>query len=118
MRAQGSAFEQIAKEYLQNHKLRYICENFTCKVGEIDLIMSHDNSLIFVEVKQRANNHYGGALAAVTIKKQQRIIKSAMFYCQQQNINFEQQACRFDVVAITGTSAPYEIEWVKSAFPD
>jgi len=118
MRSQGSAFEQMAKEYLLRHNLNYICENFNCKVGEIDLIMSQGDCLIFVEVKQRANNNYGGALSAVTAKKQQRIIKSAMFYCTKHKINFEQQACRFDVVAITGASPPYEIQWVKNAFPN
>lgn len=118
MRTQGAAFEQMAKEYLQRNKLKHICENFNCKVGEVDLIMQQGNTLVFVEVKQRANKHFGGALAAVTHKKQQRIIKSAMFYCQKEKINFEQQACRFDVVAITGDKPPYEIQWVKNAFPN
>jgi len=118
MRAQGTVFEQLAKEYLQHNKLKHVCENFNCKLGEIDLIMSQGNTLIFVEVKQRANNNFGGALAAVTTKKQQRIIKSAMFYCHKHKINFEQQSCRFDVVAITGTCPPYEIQWVKNAFPN
>mgnify|MGYP000170996832 CR=1 FL=1 len=118
MRTQGTFFEQIAKEYLLNSHLALETENFNCKLGEIDLVMTDGNTMVFVEVKQRANNHYGGALAAVTPKKQQRIIKSAMFYCQTKNINFEQQACRFDVVAITGGSPPYQIQWVKNAFPN
>jgi len=118
MRAQGSVFEQVAKEYLLGYKLNVVGENFNCKLGEIDLIMSHNDLLIFVEVKQRASDNFGGALAAVTAQKQRRIIKSAMFYCQKHHINFEQQACRFDVVAITGTCPPYKIQWVKNAFPD
>lgn len=118
MRAQGTAFEQIAKEYLQNSKLKHIEANFHCKVGEIDLIMLEQNTLVFVEVKQRSSVSFGGALSAVTLKKQQRIIKSAMLYCQSKNINFEQQAIRFDVVAITGAKPPYEIQWVKNAFPN
>lgn len=118
MRTRGTVFEQMAKEYLQNNGLKPICENFNCKVGEIDLIMWQGNTLVFVEVKQRAGSSFGGALAAVTAKKQHRIVKSAMFYCQIQKINFEQQACRFDVVAITGGRPPYEIQWVKNAFPN
>lgn len=118
MREQGNKFEQIAKSYLQNQGLVAICENFSCRVGEIDLIMSDNKTLIFIEVKQRANNVYGGGLAAVSTVKQQRIIKTAMMYCATHNINFEQQASRFDVVAITGSTESFQIEWIKHAFPE
>lgn len=117
MRERGNKFEQIAKSYLQNQGLVAICDNFSCKVGEIDLIMSDSKTLVFIEVKQRASNAYGGALAAVSKAKQGRVIKSAMFYCQQHKINFQQQATRFDVVAITGSKEPLEIAWIKHAFP-
>ena len=117
MREQGNKFEQIAKTHLQNHGLVAICDNFSCRVGEIDLIMSDNKTLVFVEVKQRASEAFGGALAAISAAKQNRIIKSAMLYCQLNNINFEQQASRFDVVAITGSAEPLKIEWIKHAFP-
>lgn len=119
MRKQGTIFEQIAKQYLCDNQLEFVCENFHCKMGEIDLIMrDSDNTLVFIEVKQRADNRFGGSLAAVTSTKQRRIIKTAMYYCQVKNINFEQQASRFDVVAITGATPPYEIQWLKHAFPN
>lgn len=118
MREQGLFFEQVAKDYLVKNGLVLYVENFNCRTGEIDLIMDDHNTLVFIEVKQRANSNFGGALAAVTAKKQQRIIKSAMYYCLTKNINFEQQACRFDVVAITGDCPPYDIQWVKNAFPN
>lgn len=117
MREQGNKFEQIAKTYLKSHGLIAICDNFSCRVGEIDLIMSDNKTLIFIEVKQRANNSFGGAISAVSLAKQRRIMKTAMTYCAQQKINFEQQASRFDVVAITGSHEPFDIEWIKHAFP-
>jgi putative endonuclease len=117
MREQGNKFEQLAKSYLKSQGLVAICDNFSCKVGEIDLIMADNKTLIFVEVKQRANNNFGGALAAVSLAKQRRIMKTAMIYCAKQKINFEQQASRFDVVAITGSNEPFDIEWIKHAFP-
>ncbi|MDP2559623.1 YraN family protein [Psychrobium sp. 1_MG-2023] len=118
MRKQGQQYEEIAKSYLKNRGLSPICDNFNCRVGEIDLIMKDNNSLVFIEVKQRANNDFGGAISAVTPAKQRRIIKTAMVYCQSKHINFEQQACRFDVVAITGSIEPYQFQWVKNAFPN
>lgn len=117
MRSQGQKFEQLAKSYLKSYGLVAICDNFSCKVGEIDLIMTDNKSLIFIEVKQRANNQYGGALAAVSLTKQRRIIKTAMVYCAAKKINFEQQSSRFDVVAITGSHEPFDIQWLKNAFP-
>ncbi len=118
MRAQGQKCEQIAKTYLLKQGLLEICDNFTSRVGEIDLIMLDNECIVFIEVKQRTSNNFGGAINAVTVKKQQRIIKTAMFYCQVNHINFEQLACRFDVVAMTGLNEPYQIQWVKSAFPN
>ena len=117
MRQLGQKFEQQAKKYLENSGLVPICDNFTTRVGEIDLIMSDNNTLVFIEVKYRATNNFGGALVAVSTSKQRKIIKAAMFYCLSNNINFEHVASRFDVVAITGSSEPFQIEWVKSAFP-
>ena len=118
MRAQGKKFEQIAKNYLSERGFLQICDNFCSRVGEIDLIMHDNEVIVFIEVKQRANDNFGGAINAISIKKQRKIIKTAMYYCQVNHINFEQQACRFDVVAITGTIEPYQIQWVKSAFPN
>lgn len=117
MRKQGQKFEQRAKNYLKNLGLVPVCDNFNTKVGEIDLIMSDNNILVFIEVKYRASASFGGAIAAISSSKQQKIIKAAMYYCLVNNINFEHVASRFDVVAITGSHEPFDIQWVKNAFP-
>ena len=117
MRDRGQKFEQLAKNHLKNRCLVPICDNFNSRVGEIDLIMSDNDVLVFIEVKYRTSNSFGGAIAAVSRTKQHKIIKTAMFYCLRNNINFEHVASRFDVVAISGSNEPFDIEWVKSAFP-
>ena len=117
MRKQGQKFEQLAKLHLKNRGLVPVCDNFNSSGGEIDLIMLDNNVLVFIEVKFRTNNSFGGALAAVSLSKQQKIIKTAMFYCLTNNLNFEHTASRFDVVAITGSKEPFDIEWIKNAFP-
>ena len=118
MRSQGEKFEQIAKTHLIKQGLTAVCDNFNCRVGEIDLIMSDNNTLVFVEVKHRKNDNFGGSIAAVSRAKQNKIIKTSMFYCQKHNINFEQLPCRFDVVAITGLNEPFKIQWIRNAFPN
>lgn len=106
----GESQEQRACEYLQAQGLTLITQNFSCRMGEIDLIMQQGNSLVFIEVRYRRNKDFGGAAASVTRGKQRKIIKTALFYQQK----FAPKSCmRFDVIAIEGDN---EINWIPSAF--
>jgi len=121
----GAQSETVALKYLLKQGLKLKARNFSCKMGEIDLIMTDQDVLTFVEVKMRSTNDYGGALLSVTPKKQQRIKKAALFYLKQYKNN--PPRCRFDVVAIDGNQSKkaqkfkynkktYELTWVKQAF--
>ncbi len=80
--------------------------------GEIDLIMRdpRDQTLVFVEVRQRASASHGGAGGSITGVKQRRIIFAARHYLLQLRAL---PPCRFDVVLVQ----PGErIEWLKAAF--
>lgn len=117
-RIQGDKAEALACSYLQKHSLILLEKNFTTRAGEVDLIMSDKNdadTLVFIEVRYRKNQDFGGAAASVTPKKQQRIIKAALAYQQQ---NAPQSSMRFDVVAVEGDNGTnnIEIDWIKSAF--
>jgi len=110
-RTKGDEAEAKSAAYLQTQGLQLLEKNFTTRAGEVDIIMKDKvaDTLVFVEVRYRKNNQYGGAAASVTPKKQQRIIKAALAYQQQ---HAPQAAMRFDVVAIEGENT----EWIKSAF--
>ncbi len=110
-RSLGDIKEQQAKKHLENQGLIFVEQNFNCKLGEIDLIFSdvQNNILVFVEVKYRSSNKFGGAAAAVTPAKQQKIKKAALFYLSQRKIN---PSIRFDVVAFDNE----QINWIQSAF--
>ncbi|KAG1661908.1 Amino-acid acetyltransferase [Nymphon striatum] len=71
-------------------------------------------TLVFIEVRYRKNADFGGAAASVTPKKQQRIIKAALAYQQQ---NAPQSSMRFDVVAIEGDNIRNnpKINWIENA---
>lgn len=106
----GQLGEDAALHYLQQRQLTLIERNFSCKGGEIDLIMRDAvASLVFVEVRQRADNRHGGAAASVTLSKQRRLIIAAQYFLQRYR---QPPACRFDVIAIDGDA----IEWIKNAF--
>lgn len=111
---QGDIAEQDALEHLTTAGLVLIEKNFLSKLGEIDLIMSEGSQLVFIEVRYRKSNTYGSALESVNQQKQQRIIKTAQYYLQQNTQSYENY--RFDVVAISHNSDKNDINWVKNAF--
>nr|WP_085284952.1 YraN family protein [Colwellia chukchiensis] len=112
----GKNSEQLASQYLQQHGLSLQSCNFQNRAGEIDLIMTQGTTWVFVEVKYRKNNHFGGAIAAVSLKKQQKIKQCAAFYLQQMGLNEYNTPCRFDVVAMQGDINAPVITWLKNAF--
>jgi len=98
-----------AAEYLQRQGLRLIRHNFRCRQGEIDLVMEDGATLVFVEVRARARQDFGGAAASITLGKQRRLIAAAQVYLAGLNAL---PACRFDAVLI----GPDGLEWVRAAF--
>ncbi|NOT68316.1 MAG: YraN family protein [Methylophilaceae bacterium] len=107
----GVAAEQMAATYLQQQGLTLISQNFTCRYGEIDLIMREGRMLVFVEVRLRSNARFGGAGMSITPAKQHKLQRSAEYYLQQ----YGNSACRFDAVLMNKASAEH-IEWIKNAF--
>ncbi|WP_211454831.1 YraN family protein [Collimonas antrihumi] len=109
--ASGQMAEDRALAYLQQRGLKLIERNFRCKAGEIDLILAEpaSNLLVFVEVRQRNSQRYGGAAASVTRSKQAKLIIAAQIFLLRYAAL---PACRFDVIAIEDDA----IEWIKQAF--
>lgn len=109
----GQLAEQRALDYLTQKGLKLITRNYHCRLGEIDLIMRDGCSLVFIEVRARQTNDFGGGLASITYAKRQKIIKTTSHYLLSHKLN-EQEPIRFDVVAIEGQSG--ELTWIKDAF--
>jgi len=118
-RKKGNKAEELACDFLLKKGLILKQKNFNTPAGEVDLIMldprNSDEYLVFIEVRYRKNADFGGAAASVTPKKQQRIIKAALAYQQQ---NAPQSSMRFDVVAIEGDNVSNnpKINWIENAF--
>jgi putative endonuclease len=110
-RALGRAKEQLAKQYLEQQSLLFVEQNFHCKMGEVDLIFTNyqRDTLIFVEVRHRTNDRFGGAAASITQAKIAKIKKTALFYMAQRKITSN---IRFDVIAFEGE----QLNWIPSAF--
>jgi len=108
LRRQGNIAENQAAKYLKEKGYKIIARNFACLMGEIDIIaQDKQNTIIFVEVKQRKTNLFGGGLAAVNKAKQRRITLTAAAYIKKTKINYT--ALRFDIITITaGVLQHYE----------
>ncbi len=105
----GNEAEQKALSFLEAKGLSLVEKNFSCRLGEIDLIMKDETCLIFVEVRKRTNPLYGSGAETVTPAKQRKIIKTAQFFLLNHAIG--DYDCRFDVISINE-----DVDWIKHAF--
>lgn len=114
----GLEAQRLAEGYLCRQGLQLRERNYRCRGGEIDLVMQAGATLVFVEVRYRKHSRFGGALASVDTRKQQRLWHAAQHYLQRTRAT--EMPCRFDVVAISpGKWGHPSVEWVQNAIqPD
>lgn len=114
----GQRIESQVARYLVRRGLTLIQRNYSCRQGEIDLVM-HDNGqcLVFVEVRFRRNDHFGSPLESITAAKQTRLRKTASSFLLRHR-QYQQLPCRFDAVAVTGNAdgKRLHVEWIRNAF--
>ena len=96
----GSEGERAAAEFLEARGYRILDRNYRTRLGEIDLVAEEGRTLVFVEVKVRRNDRFGGPAAAITAAKQSRIARLAQQYVVSRRLG--ERPCRFDVVLIWG----------------
>lgn len=94
----GRQGEDFVANFLTERGYRIAERNYRAGRGEIDLIAWWgDRLLVFVEVKTRSHDSFGGPEAAVSLAKQRVLLRTAGAYMEQ--IGYE-WAVRFDVVAV------------------
>jgi putative endonuclease len=109
----GYAAEQEARNYLLTQGLQWVESNYRSPWGEIDLIMRDKTDFVFVEVRVRSSQAFGGALSSVTHSKQRKLIKTTSHYLLTKKIQ-DKYPVRFDVLGFEGREL--EIMWIKNAF--
>jgi putative endonuclease len=105
--------ETIAKRYLLSLGYDILEENYYSQGGEIDLIAKDEDCLVFVEVKQRSSQAYGGARAAIQAQKLARLQKAALSYLIT-TYKTDDLAVRFDAVLVQGSQQHYQLDHVKA----
>jgi len=109
----GAQAERAACDHLCARGLKLHLRNYRCRSGEIDLIMHDGETLVFVEVRYRSSNRFGGAAASVNASKQQKLIRAAQTFLVERRLN--QAPCRFDVVTVTPHDGAMSVDWIPNA---
>jgi putative endonuclease len=117
----GTLGEEKAAEYLEAEGYEIIGRNFSCKIGEIDIIAHPrgENIICFAEVKTRRNRDYGRPAEAVTPTKQRHIRRVATYYLLKMWDHLGADArtdFRFDVIEVDFTDDKPEVNLIASAF--
>jgi len=117
-KAIGDAAEARALAWLEGRGLTLVERNYRVargprsRGGEIDLIVrDRDGTLVFVEVRARADDAFGGAAASIGAAKRQRLLFAAAQYLLRFAVP---PPCRFDVVTVDGQ----RLDWLPAAFDD
>jgi len=110
----GRLGEDLAHRYLRSRGCTVVARNYRPPSGhgEIDLVVRHGETLVFVEVKTRETAAFGDPGRAVDAEKRQRVMRAARDYARRAGVEWPQ--ARFDVVAVI--LSPLHIDWVRDAF--
>ncbi len=113
MNPRGEQAEALAADFLRGEGLHITAKNYRSRYGEIDLIAREGATVVFVEVRRRASEAYGGAAASITADKRKKLLKTARHYLAGIT---PLPPCRFDAVLVTGE--PPRIEWIRNAIEE
>lgn len=96
----GAQGELIAVKYLKDKKYKILQQNYTTKIGEIDIIAQDKDIIVFVEVKARNTNRFGYPREAISYAKQKKVRTVAtQFMLTNKLMNSK---VRFDCIEILG----------------
>lgn len=112
----GSKGEEAAAQYLKKKGFSVLCRNYTCVIGEIDLIALDKGVIVFVEVRSRSGDVYGLAQESITKRKQHKLRQLASYYLLAEGKAGSD--CRFDVIAILfeGEGGIKTLDHITNAF--
>lgn len=113
---QGEVGEELATGYLLGLGYRIAERNWRSgKRGEIDIIAYDDQTLVFVEVKERRRGSIGRPAEALTSSKKKRLVELAREYLYRTGL-YGTVDCRFDVIGVERGRTKSRVEHIVDAF--
>ncbi len=110
----GKSGEELAAGFLKTKGYKILEKNFKSKLGEIDIIAKHKNTICFIEVKTRASSLFGLPQESVNSRKQHKLSKVALGYLK--NCGLLDSAARFDIVCVYSNTENLKIDLIENAF--
>jgi putative endonuclease len=107
--------EAEAKAYLQTQGYTILAENYTVRGAEVDLIAQDEDTLVFVEVKQRRSARYGSAAETISAAKIERLRGAALVYIAETYAR-DDLPLRFDALLIEGSASSFSVTHLRGAF--
>jgi putative endonuclease len=104
-RSLGNAAEDLAAAALTAAGYRLVERNVRLHVGELDVVAWDGDVFVFVEVRSRGDQRFGGGAAAMSVAKQRQVARVASAYLATRAPSPRPRYIRFDVVAVTGQDA-------------
>ncbi len=109
----GKEGEETAIRFLTEKGYSILNRNWRSGKYELDIIARFRDELIVVEVKTRRNTLYGFPEASVNERKIRKIVASTNAYLHKYKIDLP---VRFDIITVTGLTAPFQVEHIEDAF--
>lgn len=119
-RARGARVEAAARQHLLDAGLRLLACNVNYRVGELDLVMldrdrdREGDVVVFVEVRYRADDGFGGGAVSVDHGKRRKLLRAAELFLLKAGRG--DAPCRFDVMDASGDPARPRLRWIRDAF--
>lgn len=114
-RSLGAAAEAAACAHLEAAGLRRLAQNVNYRFGELDRVMRDGDTVVFVEVRYRRDDRFGGGAGSVDSRKRRRIVLAARAWLASRR-GLADAPCRFDVVTIKDADGQFECDWIRAAF--
>ncbi len=95
----GHRSERAAAGFLRRLGYRILQHNFSCRLGEIDMVALDGQCIVFVEVRSTESADTAGPAHSVDRRKQQKLTQLGRYYLKVKNVN--DHPARFDVLAIS-----------------
>ncbi|MCI0378413.1 MAG: YraN family protein [Gemmataceae bacterium] len=112
----GSRSERAAAKFLKRQGFRILARNFTCDLGELDLVALDADCIVFAEVRSTEAGASSRPAESVDLAKQKRLSRLALYYLQKKRLL--NHPARFDVLSVSwpeGSRQP-TIQHIKNAF--
>lgn len=107
----GMRAEEKARSWLERSGWVCLEQNARTRFFELDLVMKDGDTIVFVEVKYRKSNDYGGGAGAISTDKQRRLIAGAQVWLAEQKL--WDSPVRFDVMIFRGSGTGLKLQHLK-----